>query len=81
MRSANKNGTTPPVLCCEWADEGNDNDQPQTSENKKRVPEKKVKGSFTGKVLEREKEKRRDEEKETLLARIGQSSGIRRRRV
>lgn len=75
VRSANKNNTKGPVLCCEWADDGDESDKPAgnvSSEIKQRPTEKKMKGSLGGKALEREKEKRRDEEKESLLARIAE---------
>ena len=51
-----------------------------TGESRKKSSEpKRAKGSLVGgKTLEREKEKRRDEEKDSLLARIGMS-GMRRR--
>ena len=50
---------------------------PGADAKKKSVEVKKPKGSLVGgKSLEREKEKRRDEEKETLLARIGASTAM-----
>jgi hypothetical protein len=63
-------------------------ERPEARENpqarKENQPEKKrmtslpVKKSVTGKGLEREKERRKDEEKEGLLARIGEASRRRR---
>ena len=93
LRNAQRTKTSPPVLCCTWAE----SDSPEPDEygresftqqvqqfdrpplpgaeaKKKSAEVKKAKGSTVGgKSFEREKEKRRDEEKETLLMRIGAS--------
>lgn len=80
LRSASRNGTSPPALCCTYgdADDSDDSPHPETAQpihhpvRKEQSDRKKIVGAKKGdKGLERERERRKDEEKENLLARIG----------
>lgn len=69
IRAANRAGTRVPTLHCDWAD----GDSPITSPDVplKPVAKKKVSGKGSA---EKEKARSQEDERETLLARIGKSS-------